>query len=246
MTVGHMTGGCLATASSLAARGGRALLATLLAMGSLLLLAGCAAQLPIRADVTAFHQWQGEPPLTFSFRRTTDQLESLEHRSYEDLVAARLVSLGFEPVADAAAARYHVALRYSTSTQTQQRVEYPFHPAPFPAFHPAFHPGLHPGFWGPGPFGYGPFFPHDPWLWGPPMPLVRDVTWVTHLLRVDLFDTRGAARDGPKVWEASSTVSTPRMGLPEAMPVLVTALFDGFPGPAGRTRQVSVARAAAN
>jgi hypothetical protein len=197
---------------------------------------------PLRADVTAFHQWRGEPPLTVAFRRTPEQQQSLEYRSYEDLASARLAALGFEPMADPAAARYHVALGHSTSTQRQQRLEYPFHPAPFPGFAPGLHPGWHPGFPGPWGYGFGPFGYPDPWLWGPPMPpLVRDVTWVTHLLRVDVFDMR----DGSKVWEASASTVTPGAGLPEAMPALIAAIFEGFPGPSGRTRQVRVSSATA-
>jgi hypothetical protein len=211
-------------------------------VGMVAALAGCASSpVPMRADVTAFHQWQAAEPLSYAFRRTADQQQSLEHRSYETLVAQQLASLGFSE-APPASARYQVALRPSTSMRREQRIEHPFHPAPYPGWGPGFWGPGHgiwapygpygwPGYWGPSRFGYGP----DPWLWGPPV--VREIDWATHMLRVDVYDMRS---DGQKVYEGSANTTGMRLSLPEAMPVLVSALFSDFPGPSGQPRRVDV------
>jgi hypothetical protein len=218
--------------------------AAVVVAGMVAALAGCASSpVPMRADVTAFHQWQAAEPLSYAFRRTADQQQSLEHRSYETLVAQQLASLGFREEPQALA-RYQVALRPSTSVRREQRIEHPFHPAPYPGWGPGFGPGFWgqgygyggpygwPGFWGPARLGYG--LP-DPWLWGPPV--VRELDWATHMLRVDIYDMRS---DGQKAYEGSVTTTGLRLALPEAMPALVAALFSDFPGPSGQPRRVDV------
>jgi hypothetical protein len=200
-------------------------------------LGGCAAvPSAVRTDVTTFHEWQNAEPLTFAFRRTAEQQQSLEHLDYEAQVGVRLQSLGFRPE-PAGSARYLVGVSHSTTTHVQRRVypgfgghwAFPRHPYGSP---PMF---ADPWFWGPSMFA-------DPWFWGPPMPMYSDVPVSVHALRVDLFDTRvGGAAQG-KVFESTARTAGTYGGLPAVMPALVAAVFADFPGPSGRTREVVVER----
>jgi len=194
----------------------------------LLAVAGCATP-TVTAYVTTFHEWRGEPPLTFSYRRTPEQEQSLEHRAYEQLVSARLEAVGLQP-APAAAARYQVAFEYSSQGNLERWVDYPF---------PYLYPYPYAGAMRFGYPGFGGFY--DPWWWGPPMPIVTDVAVFRYGLRVNLFDTHAdGATGGRKVFESSASSLLYRSGLPQVMPALVEAVFADFPGPSGVSRRVTV------
>jgi hypothetical protein len=195
-----------------------------------LVLGGCATAPLVRTDVTAFHQWQQAEPLTFSFRRTPAQQQSLEHLEYEAQVADRMQALGFQP-APADVARYQVGIQHSTTTHVQRRTEYPFHP-----YHPPMAGWAYPR------FGYGGALMYaDPWFWGPPLPLVREVPVGVHTFRVEIYDTRAPQPEPRRVFEASARASAAQGSLPEVVPALVAAVFTDFPGASGKTRRIDVA-----
>ena len=198
-----------------------------------LLLAGCASAPTLRSEVVRFHAWQGAEPLSFAFRPTALQAGSLEHRSYEQLVRERLLALGFFE-ADAAVARYRVALDYRATPEPFRSTEY-WPPVPM---------GTIPGVWGPGPWlGPRPYYPYgrySPWWGVPPTPIVRESTVYRHQLRVDLVDTRAGAQAGGTVFESRASAIASIESMPRLMPGLVAAVFLEFPGENGSTRRVEV------
>ena len=194
-------------------------------------LAGCVSP-TLRSEVTAFHRWDDPPPRSYAFLSDPKLEQSLEHRSYERLVAQRLAALGFAETAPASA-RFQVAFEYRAVPEPYRYTEY----------------------WYPG--AYGPGFPMGPWigprtlygypygrldpLWAmPPVPMTRDTTVWRHLLRVDLFDLRDAPPPGKKAWEATAVAVAASEALPRLMPSLVQAVFSDFPGPSGITRRIEV------
>ena len=67
-----------------------------------LLLGGCATT--IRSDVTTFHQWPAQlPDKTYAFEAPPAQDDTLELRSYQNLVRAQLAKLGFQEASGAPA-----------------------------------------------------------------------------------------------------------------------------------------------
>jgi hypothetical protein len=212
-----------------AARGRSALLAACL-LGTL---AGCASPPTLRTEVTRFHDWTSAEPLTVAFRRDTPQAQTLEHRSYERLLAQRLVALGFTE-SDLATARYQAAFTFEAVPEPRRVTEfwstggmgaYPFGPGPW---------------LGPRSVSGYPFGRFDP-LWSiPPVPISRDITVWRHELRVDLYDMRGGAPPGRKVFESRAVAVAESQAMPQLMPGLVSAAMSDFPGNSGETRRVEV------
>jgi hypothetical protein len=207
-------------------------LARWLALLVLAVLAGCASPPTMRGEVVRFHQWQGEPPLTFAFRPTPEQAGSLEHRSYQQLVRERMLAAGFAE-ASADAARYRVVLDVRATPEPRQTTEY------WPPLGWGTGPWMGAGPWiGPRPFG--PAWRYDP-FWGmPSTPIVRDTTIWRHELRVDLFDVRAEPPPGRKVHETRAVAFATSESMPRLMPGLVAAAFAEFPGETGSTRRVEV------
>ena len=210
---------------------GRATLLAACLFGTLAL-AGCMSPPVLRTEVTRFHQWESAEPLTVAFRRDGPQAQTLEHRSYERLVAQQLAALGFEPV-ESGVARYRVDFSYQAVGE----------------------PGRITDYWAPGGFGpghaFGPWlgprpsypFPHgrfDP-LWSmPPVPMIRDVTLWRHELKLDLFDTRSDPPAGRKVYESRAVAVAESQAMPRLMPALVAAALADFPGTSGETRRLEI------
>ena len=69
------------------------------------LLTGCASTL--RSDVTSFQRWPANAASsTYSFKRTGQQVGSLEHSAYEDLVRQALKPLGLNEAGAGAKGRF--------------------------------------------------------------------------------------------------------------------------------------------
>jgi hypothetical protein len=212
--------------------GRKPIAACLLGLLALLGLAGCAGPSMLRSEVTAFHQWEDPPPRTYVFVRDPRLAQSLEHRSYERLLARRLAALGFAE-GEPSSARFRVAFEYRAIPEPHRYTEY---------WYPA---------------GYGPGFPIGPWigprmrygypygrldpLWSMPLlPMTQETTVWRHSLRVDLFDQGDAPPPGKKVWEVTAVAVALSEALPRLMPSLAEAAFSAFPGPSGVTRRVEV------
>jgi hypothetical protein len=165
---------------------------------------GCATA--VRSDVTVFHQWHGEPPLTYTIRPAAAD-ETLEARAYRDIVRARLAALGFSE-APAATARYEVVVDPGVVARSEERLDYLDDPL-YPRMRLHFGIGYgYPGYGRAFPaLGYGFGLFHDPWLhpsWG--WPVRRAVTIHRHQLRVEIFDRRAPAEQAT-VLDATGPVS---------------------------------------
>jgi hypothetical protein len=188
----------------------------------LFLLSGCAGT--IRSEVTAFHEWPDhERPVelrdkSFTFERSRDQENNLEHRAYENLVRAELLRLGFVDAADPRAARLKVSTRYGMSVRDLRVIE----------------PVLVDSWYGPRWHRYGPFY--DPFWPGVPVVMQRDVTYqvFTRQLQVTL-----AQPDGRKLFEVTVRSEGSNGSLPAVMPYLVRSAFNEFPGKSGVPRVVT-------
>ncbi len=87
-----------------------------------MLLTGCASTL--RSDVTSFQRWPANAASsTYSFKRTGQQVGSLEHSAYEDLVRQALKPLGLNEAGAGAKGRFEISLDYGVSTKTVTSTE---------------------------------------------------------------------------------------------------------------------------
>lgn len=190
-----------------------------------LLLGGCATT--IRSDVTTFQQWPATiADKSYAFEAPAAQEDTLEYRSYQDLVRAELAKLGFAEAAGKPALL--VSMRFTTVEQPIRVVEVrdPFFMYPSHQWY------LRPRFshwYG----GYHPFY--DP-IWARPAVVADDVENVyQRQLQVAIKDAGGKRLFDVTVQNVSKVASTPAM-----MPALVHSAFVGFPGPNGVARKVEL------
>lgn len=205
----------------------------ILAAAMSLLLAGCATT--IRSDVTAFHQWPAElQDKSYVFQAPPPPEDTLEYRSYLNLVRGELARLGFTEAAGAEAARLRVAMRFSTIDRPLRVLE---------AYDP-FWAG--PGYW-PGRYGYRYGYPwgysrmygfrpfYDPFMYGP-MDLRESVR---HDYERQLQVAINTA-DGKKLFDVTVRNTSREAATPVVMPALVASAFAGFPGQSGVPRRVDL------
>jgi hypothetical protein len=196
------------------------------------LLAACAiGPRIVHTDVTAYNDWSTLPPdKTYTFARTLEFQNSLEVKSYEDIVRDELATRGFTLAPDAGQANLVVTLRPSV-TGTRVRVRDPWFGDPFwPSG----------GFYGRRGFGYGPW---SGWgLYGGygSLGYYDDYSVDVFSKRLELdIDSRATA--GKRYYEGRVESSGATDSMKGAVPVLVRALFSDFPGNNGQTRRVDVA-----
>jgi hypothetical protein len=183
-----------------------------------LLLGGCATT--IRSDVTTFHQWPAEmADKSYAFEIPAPQEDTLEMRSYQELVRAQLAKLGFH---DSGAAKPNLLVSMHFKTiDVPLRI---YQPSPFAA--PPFGPGGR--YWGRG--FYSPWY--DP-VWRTPY----DVETV-HQYQRELQVAIRAAGDGRHLFDVTVRNVSGEMSTPKVMPALVQSAFEGFPGPNGMARRI--------
>ena len=198
---------------------------TIMMASALLLLTGCAAT--VRSDVTTFHQWSAATAQqNYAFEPPTGTDDTLEYRSYQDLVRADLAALGFTDVGPGAAPTLLVSLRFSAIDAPVKVIE---------VIEPLTYSSPRYGYWRPfrrSPFGRLGLF-YDPFWYG--MPDVHE-TLQHHYrreLQVSIKTTAGVRLFDVTVRNISRESSTPAI-----MPALVHSAFVGFPGPNGATRTV--------
>jgi hypothetical protein len=189
-----------------------------------LLLTGCATT--IRSDVTTFHQWPAQmQDKSYAFEVPRPHEDTLEMRSYQELVRGQLAKLGFH---DSGAARpaLLVSMHFTTTDLPVRVVE--------PAYDPFFYSpryayfGRHRRVWGGG--FYSPFY--DP-FWGVPYE-----TSTVHRYQRELRVAIRSAGDGKRLFDVTVQNLSGEMSTPRVMPALVQSAFDGFPGPNGVARRV--------
>lgn len=191
-----------------------------------LMLAGCATT--VRSDVTTFQQWPADlANKTYSIDAPAPQDDTLEVRSYLDLVRGQLAKLGFtEAGADAA---LKVKMRFRTTDVPVQVVQ---------AVDPFFYPSARFGYWGPyrRHFGgyYGGFY--DPFWGGPAGYQVVE----RHVYQRDVQVAIRSAKDGKPLFDVTVHNNSSQPSTPALMPALVQSAFEGFPGPNGGARRIEL------
>ncbi len=200
-----------------------------------LLLSGCAST--IRSDVTTFHQWPASlPDKTYVFEAPPAQDDTLELRSYQNVVRGELGRLGFRETAAGTAPALKVAMRFST-TDVPVRVIEPYYPHYYSmrfAYSPFYRSP-----WGGRRFGggfYSPFY--DPFWYG--MPMYSES--VQHYYKRELQVAIKGAADGKRLFDVTVHNTSRESSSPIIMPALVQSAFVGFPGVSGVARRVELKR----
>lgn len=188
----------------------------------------------VTSDVTRFHslpatgQAAGQ---TFTILPRANQVGSLEFQTYADLVAGRLAAQGFRPMPpDAGTADYVVFVDYGVATGPVEVRSSPVYGSVGFGYGYGYWPHRF-GFAGTMPFYHEPIVGYDTY----------SVTKYTRWVEIEML--RGPAyRDQKveKVFEGRAVSEGAGRSLPAVMPYLVTALFNNFPGPSGRTVEVSL------
>ncbi|NQE51201.1 DUF4136 domain-containing protein [Herbaspirillum rubrisubalbicans] len=194
-----------------------------------LLLSGCASV--IESNVTSYHAWSpGDNAKPFTFAATKEQENDLQYQNYAGLIRQELLFLGFTEAGEGKPAQLQVSFSYGMNTE-QVVVSRP-------AYDPFFYgPGPGWGRFGPRPFGfYGPYGPfYDPFWYAGPM---ETTSYPVFLRRLQIGISRLA--DGKKLFDVVVDSEGQRAGLSAAMPAMVRAAFEDFPGPSGVTRHVRI------
>lgn len=197
----------------------------LLALVLLNALGGCATgPRLLHTQVTTFNEWSTLPgEKTYVFSRTLEFKNSLELKSYEDVVRDELALQGFKLVPDQGRALLTVSLRPSVSTsQVQVRDSWPVDP-----FWRSYG-----GWYGRRGFGW-----YDPY-WAFP-DSYSDYTIDVFHRRLELdIDSNTAA--GKRFYEGKVESTGQTDALATVMPYMIRALFTDFPGNNGQTRRVDV------
>jgi hypothetical protein len=193
-----------------------------------LLLGGCATT--YRSDVTTFHQWPAQmEDKSYVFEVPPPQDDTLEWRSYQELVRGELARLGFRD-ANGAKPTLTVGMRFTTTDVPVRVLE--------PVMSPYFHPmprfgyrGYYRRYWG---GWYSPFY--DP-FWGP-YPAYQ--TSIEHYYRRELQVSIKRASDAQRLFDVTVHNTSRELSTPMVMPALVRSAFAEFPGQSGVAKRVEV------
>lgn len=201
-----------------------------------LLLSGCAST--IRSDVTTFHQWPADlPDKSYVFEAPAAQDDTLELRSYQNVVRGELGRLGFREAGASAAPALKVAMRFTT-TDVPVRVIEPFYPY-YSSMRFAYASPFYRPHWGGRRHGggfYSPFY--DPFVYG--MPMYAES--VEHYYKREVQVAIKSAADGRRLFDVTVHNTSREPSSPVIMPVLVQSAFVGFPGVSGAARRVELKR----
>ena len=197
-----------------------------------LLLGGCATT--YRSDVTTFHQWPAQmADKSYVFEVPPQQDDTLEWRSYQELVRGELARLGFRD-ANGATPALRVSMRFTTTDIPVRVLE----PVMSPFYSPMVHPmprfgyrGFHRRYWG---GWYSPFY--DP-FWSPAYQVS-----IEHQYRRELQVSIKQASDARRLFDVTVHNTSRELSTPQVMPALVRSAFADFPGPSGAARRVEVTR----
>ncbi|MEZ5649745.1 MAG: DUF4136 domain-containing protein [Burkholderiaceae bacterium] len=190
-------------------------------------LAACAAS-PIRNEVAVYHDWpQSLQARTFRIADPPDGAEDLAYRTFRGIVQRRLSAAGFELSPQPA---LEVTFDYEEMRRSGQVVEQV----------PAVSSHLAIGSWG----RHGGVSFGFPLFWGYPYAdVVRQIDYYDRTLTLQMADIRsGTPRP---VYKATATNRGSAPAGADALPVLIDAILDDFPGRSGVIRQVSFDRSVA-
>ena len=199
-----------------------------------LLLGGCATT--IRSDVTTFHEWPAEvPDKTYVFEAPPVQDDTLELRSYQNLVRGELNRLGFRDAGADGTPTLKVSMRFMTVDVPVRVLE------PMPMYYASSRFAYFPyrgGYWGRRSYWGGwnsPFY--DPFWSGAPAYQETISHRYKRELQVAIKTVAGKPLFDVTVLNTSREMSTPTL-----MPALVHSAFAGFPGVSGVARRVELKR----
>lgn len=208
-------------------------LARLAVLGTALWLSGCAAT--VSTKVTNFNAWPADAAGgTFGFApHKAGDAKELEQSTYEQYVREALERLGLKAAPAGQPARFVVEVDASGSQRTVRSLQ-PMYQN-YRVFMPP-RPGPNgttiPGYWSADMIG-GQYIGD------------REVarTLQVSKLRVQMRDRKAqlssaAGTAAPSVFEATATYEGGMENLPDLVPYLAKAVFDGFPGQNGQTREV--------
>lgn len=192
-----------------------------------MLLSGCAST--IKSNVTAFHEWPANlTDKSYVFERTKEQNDSLEYRSYENLVRAELNRLGFTEAPAGTKPALKASLRYSIRGRDVREV-YPVVVNSYPYAYPYWYGPAWRGY-------YGPFY--DPFWYG--APVVEQRVSQYQLFTRELRITLARMADGKRLYETTVVSEGTNGSLAAVMPYLVRSAFAEFPGPSGVPRHIEL------
>lgn len=192
-------------------------------------LAGCASKLS--ASVTSFEKWPSSTAgATYRIQPEASQQNDLQYQTYADMIRAAIGRTGLVEAAEPAAARFVLSFQYG-NPHTQSVVQEYADPFMYGGFAPGFYPWA--GYYGGWGGGWGGAFAIAP-------PVVSTtVNSYKNQLSVTINDTD---QGGAQVYQATAVHLSSTDNLPEIMPYLARAIFDGFPGNNGQVREVSYER----
>ena len=194
---------------------------------------GCASYLT--AQVTSFHDAGGNrlAGRSFVITPTKEQAESLEFRSYADLVRDALARQGLV-AATPADADLEVSMRYTIDSGR-----------PVVYAYPAYGYATYAPVW-----GWSPYYGPSGYMWAPYYPMGYAVTDYAQStvyrreLRIEITDRRDrkGVKDGSgaRLFEGAVVSEGESASIAPVMPAMVRALFSDFPGPNGVSRRVQV------
>lgn len=194
-----------------------------------LLLGGCATT--IRSDVTTFHHWPAQmADKSYLFEPVPPQEDTLEMRSYQELVRGQLSKLGFHD-AGTGTPNLLVSMHFTTTDIPVRVIE--------PAYPLMYYPSMRYRFWGPRRhYWHGGFFSpfYDP-FWDPfPAYEIR----IQHQYQRELQVSIKSAATGERLFDVTVHNVSRQLSTPKVMPALVQSAFEGFPGPSGVARRIEL------
>lgn len=213
----------------------RLLIAAVAALG---LLTGCATT--VRSDVTTFHQWPADlQDKSYVIEAPAPQDDTLELRSYQNLVRAELARLGFREAVTGAPA-LKVSMRFTTTDIPVRRIEAIYPATYFPSARFGFGSSFYRPYWGGRRYWGGGFYSpfYDPFWMG--MPEYTET--IRHVYRRELRVAIQSAGDGKRLFDVTVHNNSAEMSTPTLMPALVQSAFAGFPGVSGVARRITLKR----
>lgn len=188
-------------------------------LGISVLLTGCASN--FSATVTQFQAWPANTlDATYRVVPKGQEVNNLEFQTVADMLSVSLGEIGLVPATNPSNARFNVYADYGSSVSQTMVPTYP---------------GPYMDGWGMGSY-YG--------MWGGPMfaPSVEmPVQVYKNRLTVTINDMQDNSRE---VYRSTVSSVSNNENLIQAMPYLVRAAFDNFPGNNGQVREVTIPVAA--
>jgi hypothetical protein len=196
-----------------------------------LLLGGCAST--VRSDVTTFNQLPAQmADKSYAFEAPAPQEDTLEMRSYQELVRGQLARLGFHD-AGAAHPALIVSMHFMTTDVPVRVIEAvdPFFMSPMSARF-GWAGGRYHRYWG---GWYSPLY--DP-FWGGYRYGYDER--IVHQYQRQLHVAIRSASDGKRLFDVTVRNNSKQMSTPAIMPAMVQSAFTDFPGPNGGARTVEL------